>query len=125
MARRAARIAEQARGVDHGAVLLGVAGTVQLWGEVHVDEPDLVAYLIADACARLPDTRYELRRRPSPTAVEDGVKRATVCTCWYRCRSLDQVEIWGAAVPGTPVGGYPLPRTAIGTRSASWGANRP
>jgi len=34
MARRATRIAEQARGVDHGAILLGVAGTVQLWGEI-------------------------------------------------------------------------------------------
>jgi len=50
MARRATRIAEQARGVDHGAVLLGVAGTVQLWGEVRLEEPDLIAYLIADAC---------------------------------------------------------------------------
>jgi hypothetical protein len=87
MARRATRIAEQARGVDHGAVLLGVAGTVQLWGEIRLEEPDLIAYLIADACAHLPPgTRFELRRRPSLTAVEDGVEHTTVCTCWYRDR---------------------------------------
>jgi hypothetical protein len=73
IARHATDIASQARGIDHGDILLGVAGTVQLWGRIRLEEPDLIAYLLADACRHLPPaTRYEIRRRPALTMVEQG-----------------------------------------------------
>jgi hypothetical protein len=72
MARRATWIAEQARGVDHGAVLIGVAGSVQLWGERRQPgdtarelNGSLLQLLLVVVGRRLLDLRFNLRL-PAP-----------------------------------------------------------
>jgi hypothetical protein len=64
---------------------------------------------MADACRHLaPATRYEIRRRPALTMVEEGIERTTTTTCWCRDPAIDDVARWGEAQPGAVVDGYLL-----------------
>jgi len=104
--------------VNYGWTCIARIGDTELWGDVTVDEEDLLKYLLADAAAALkPGTRFEIRKRyPTMYGRSHGM-------AWYREAEMDARETWGV-VPAKPtanpergymlVGEYVTPKETTG-----------